>query len=395
MFDDYSIHEKYMIHAAELAKKGEGHVNPNPLVGAVIVKDGVIIGEGWHEKIGGLHAERQALAHCIQPADGADLYVTLEPCCHYGRTPPCTEAIIENGIRRVFVGSDDPNPLVAGKGIQILKDHGIEVVTHVAKSLCDSLNETFFYYIKHKEPFVVMKYAMTLDGKIATRDGFSKWITGEAARENVHKDRNKYSGIMAGIGTVFKDDPMLNCRVLGGRNPVRIICDSKLRIPETSQIVKTAGEIPTLIACAIPENMADQVKENQELYEKIKLLNRAGCQVILCGSGAGEKTDLKLLMRLLGNPALRTNQPYWKNAETKEPVDSILLEGGAVLNEAALKAGIVHKVQAYVAPKIFGGEAAKTPVGGFGVRMPDEAYALKNIEISRLGGDILIEGQVK
>jgi len=379
-----NFNEKYMLRAIWLAKKGEGYVSPNPLVGAVIVKDGRIIGEGWHECCGGLHAERQAFAHCTEPPEGADLYVTLEPCCHYGRTPPCTEAVISHGIRRVFTGSDDPNPLVAGKGIQILRNHGIEVYTHVCKDACDRLNEVFFYYIRHKEPFVVMKYAMTIDGKIATGAGFSKWITGAVAREKVHRDRHKYRGIMAGIGTVLKDDPLLNCRMPGGRDPVRIICDSRLRIPLDSQIVKTARKIPSYIACTQPPSD----------LKKIKYLTDAGCQVILCGS-RNEKVDLKRLMQLLGDRSLRAGQIFWRTAQTDEPVDSILMEGGAELNYSALQSGIVNKVQAYVAPKIFGGTTAKSPVGGQGVMTPDEAFRLKNLEIIHLAGDLLIEGQVE
>lgn len=389
------LHEQYMLRAVSLAKKGEGYVNPNPLVGAVIVKDGRIIGEGWHERCGGLHAERQAFAHCTESAEGADLYVTLEPCCHYGRTPPCTEAIIQNGIHRVFIGSDDPNPLVAGKGIEMLRSHGIEVTTHVAKEACDQLNEVFFYYIKNKLPFVVMKYAMTMDGKIATYAGFSKWITGEKAREKVHRDRNKYSGIMVGIGTVLADDPLLNCRMEGGKNPVRIICDSCLRIPLDSQIVKTADQIPTYIVSA------------DENLQKIQQLQSAGCQVILCGTSKSNKIvdsvmngnekqhiDLQQLMRLLGDKSLRINQPYWTSAMTDEPIDSILLEGGAELNFAALESGIVSKVQAYIAPKLFGGAGAKSPVGGSGVRLPDNAFMMDHIQMTPLGKDLLVEGYI-
>ena len=206
----------YMKRALELAKKGEGFVSPNPMVGAVIVKDGEIIAEGWHEKYGDLHAERNALKHCTQSAEGADMYVTLEPCCHYGKQPPCVNAIIEAKIKRVIVGSGDPNPLVAGKGIQILREHGIEVVENVLKDECDKLNEIFMYYIQHKRPFVAMKYAMTMDGKIATYKGLSKWITGEKAREHVHKLRHRYKAIMAGIGTVLADDPLLTCRLEDG-----------------------------------------------------------------------------------------------------------------------------------------------------------------------------------
>ena len=238
--------------AIEEAKKGMGYTSPNPMVGAVVVKDGKIISKDYHHKCGEFHAERNALLKC-DDASGADLYVTLEPCCHQGKTPPCTDIIIEKGIKRVFMGSSDPNPLVAGKGKEILEKNGIEVISGVMKEECDSLNEVFFHYITTKTPYVVMKYAMTADGKIATVTGASKWITGEEARNSVHYDRHRYSGIMAGIGTVLADDPMLNCRIPGGKDPVRIICDSSLRTPLESNIVKTAAEIPTIIATVIDD----------------------------------------------------------------------------------------------------------------------------------------------
>ena len=251
-----------MLRAIQLAKKGEGWTNPNPMVGAVIVKDGRIIGEGYHKKCGELHAERNAIASLTESAEGATIYVTLEPCCHYGKTPPCTEAIIEQKIKKVVIGSRDPNPKVAGKGAQILRESGITVVQDFMREECDRLNPVFFHYITTKTPYVVMKYAMTLDGKIATKTGASKWITGEPARQEVQHMRHRYMGIMAGIGTVLADDPMLNVRVEGWKSPVRIVCDSSLRIPLDSQIVRSAKEYRTIVAYAGRE-------ENEEITEKI------------------------------------------------------------------------------------------------------------------------------
>ena len=302
------------------------------MVGAVVVKEGKIISKDYHHKCGEFHAERNALLKC-DDASGADLYVTLEPCCHQGKTPPCTDIIIEKGIKRVFMGSSDPNPLVAGKGKEILEKNGIEVISGVMKEECDSLNEVFFHYITTKTPYVVMKYAMTADGKIATVTGASKWITGEEARNSVHYDRHRYSGIMAGIGTVLADDPMLNCRIPGGKDPVRIICDSSLRTPLESNIVKTAAEIPTIIATVI-----DDENRYREYEEK-------GVKIIRTMPENG-RVNLRELMIKLG--AMN--------------IDSILLEGGAGLNFSALQAGIVNRVKCYIAPKIFGGETAKTPV---------------------------------
>ncbi len=363
-------HSEFMKMALSLAKKGMGFVSPNPMVGAVIVRDGKIIGSGYHMKYGGLHAERNAFAMCDSmgtDCHGADMYVTLEPCCHYGKTPPCTEAVIEHGIRRVFIGSSDPNPLVAGKGAEILRNHGIEVIEGILKEECDELNEIFFHYITTRLPFVTMKYAMTIDGKIACYTGASKWITGEAARNNVQTDRLKHSAIMVGIGTVLEDDPMLPCRIENGRNPVRIICDTSLRIPPDSNIVRTAKEIPTIIAAACEDN------------SKLSALENAGCRIIQCGNADNSAIDLNRLMKLLG----------------EQVIDSILLEGGAQLNWSALNSGIVNKVQAYIAPKIFGGAEAKTPVGGKGAVSPSEAFILEKSKIVQIGNDFLIESRVK
>ena len=363
---DIEQDRQYMKMALELAQKGMGFTAPNPMVGAVIVKNGRIIGQGYHRKYGGLHAEREALAACTEEPEGAYIYVTLEPCCHYGKQPPCVNAILEAGIRRVIIGSSDPNPLVAGKGIRILKDHGIEVTENILKEECDKLNEAFFYYIQNKKPYVVMKYAMTMDGKIAAYTGESKWVTGEVARIHVQKQRLKYTGIMVGVGTVLADDPMLTCRLENSRNPVRIICDSHLRTPLTSKIVRTAKTIPTILA----SSSKDQ--------QKIKNYEELGCQVLYVPEKNGH-IDLNRLMELLG----------------AAKIDSILLEGGGSLNWSALESGIVQKVQTYIAPKLFGGEEAKTPVEGKGFPDPASAVLLKNSEIIRLGDDFLIESEVK
>lgn len=356
---------QHMQTALELAKKGCGFTNPNPMVGAVIVKDGQIIGQGYHEKYGEPHAERNALAYCTASAKGATLYVTLEPCCHYGKTPPCTEAIIESGIQKVVIGSKDPNPLVAGKGIALLRKHGIEVLEGVLEPACNRLNEVFFHYIKTKTPYIVMKYAMTMDGKIATYTGKSKWITGEIARQRVHQDRHRYAAIMVGVGTVLKDDPLLTCRMENGKNPIRIICDTNLRTPLHSQIVITAKNIPTIIATA-----CEHTDRHQAYID-------AGCSIITV-SKSDKQIDLNELMRKLG--------------EAK--IDSTLLEGGSTLNWSALRSGLVNKVQAYIAPKLFGGMDAKTPVAGVGVENPGNAFMLSNSTVTVLGDDILIESEV-
>ena len=367
--------EKYMRRAIKLAKKGSGHVNPNPLVGAVIVRDGEIIGEGYHECYGQLHAERNAIANAKKRGnslEGSTIYVTLEPCCHYGKTPPCTEAIIEEKIARVVVGSDDPNPLVSGKGFQMLREKGIEVIPHFLKEECDAMNHVIFHYIRTGTPYVAMKYAMTMDGKIACYTGDSKWVTGEESRAHVQTLRNHYKGIMAGIGTVLADDPMLNCRIEGGRDPIRIIADSHLRIPMDSQLVRTAGQQPLIVAC-LPD--ADEEKAAQLQEKGVEVLRIPGVTTADITEEQKEVISLPVLMKELG----------------VRKIDGILLEGGGQLNESALQAGIVDRIYCYIAPKIFGGAQAKTPVEGQGLTRAADAWQFNRIGMQEFGQDILLE----
>lgn len=356
--------EDYMRRALMLARRGEGRVSPNPMVGCVIVKEGRVIGEGWHEKCGGPHAERAALAACEESPQGGTLYVTLEPCCHWGRTPPCTDAIMENRLARVVVGCLDANPLVAGNGVQTLRTAGVAVATGVLEADCKKLNEVFFHFIQNQTPFVTLKYAMTLDGKLAAHTGDSKWVTGETARAHVHRTRNRLSAIMVGLGTVLQDDPLLTCRMEGGRDPVRIVCDSRLRIPPDCRLVRSARVSPLLIAAA-------------ERNARAEALERAGAEILLCNAVNG-RVDLADLMRRLG----------------ARGIDSVLLEGGAALHFAALEAGIVHKVQAYIAPKLIGGAGAKSPVGGQGFAKMADALPLRHMTVTPLGEDFLLEGEL-
>lgn len=361
--------EKYMRRAIKLARKGEGFTNPNPLVGAVIVKDDKIIGEGYHAKYGELHAERNAFASLNESAEGATIYVTLEPCCHYGKTPPCTEAIIENGIARVVIGSRDPNPKVSGKGAAILKEAGIVVEEDFLRDECDELNGVFFHYITKKTPYVVAKYAMTADGKIASYTGASKWISGEQSRQLVAKMRNKYMGIMAGIGTVLADNPMLNARIPGARNPIRIICDSNLNIPLDCQICCTAHEIRTIVVC----NCNEDKMQSDELWKYEQLRNK-GIEILNINT-ASENIDLSKLMIKLGEMG----------------IDSILLEGGGTLNYSAFMAGIVREANVFIAPKIMGGRDAMTPVEGTGAECPDDAVMMKLKNVKKVGEDLLLQ----
>lgn len=355
---------EYMQLAIELARKGLGYTSPNPMVGCVVVKNGNIVAQGFHERYGGFHAERNALMNCVEDVTGADLYVTLEPCCHQGKTPPCTEIIIERGIGRVFIGATDPNPKVAGKGAEILRGRGIEVETGILEKECMELNEVFMHYIVNKTPYIAMKYAMTLDGKIATYTGDSKWVTGEEAREHVHQLRKRYSSIMVGIGTVLVDDPMLNCRVEEGVDPVRIICDSHLRIPLTSQIVATAGDIRTIVAYAAGDE------------EKKARLSEAGVELLRVD--AGGTVDFATLVRELG----------------QMEIDSILIEGGGTFHGTVLKSGLVNRIYCYIAPKLIGGKDARSPVEGSGFPLMKEALEIQDTELLKLGSDICITGSV-
>ena len=360
---------EYMRRAMELAERGVGFTNPNPMVGAVIVKNGKVIGEGWHERCGEWHAERNAFKNCAVSAEGATMYVTLEPCCHYGKTPPCTEAIIEHRIARVVIGMEDPNPLVAGKGIALLREAGIEVVCGIEEEALREQNRVFLKYISTKLPWVALKTAMTLDGKIATRTGDSKWITGAEARVYVHELRHRFMAVLVGIGTVVADDPLLNCRIEGRgvRQPIRVVVDSNARLSLESQLVKTAGEYRTIVAYTrfAPE-------------ESVKALQELGVEMWLCEEKEG-LVDVRNLLELLG----------------KSGIDSILLEGGGSLNYTFLAERLVDEVYAFIAPKIVGGMSAKTPVEGLGVEKMADAINLELKNVLNMGDDVLLKLKVK
>lgn len=379
-----------------LAEKGLGSVNPNPLVGAVIVKDNKIIGMGYHEKYGENHAERNAVKNALEDVEGSTLYVTLEPCAHYGKTPPCVDLVIAKKFKRVVIGMLDPNPLVAGKSIKKLQENNIEVSVGVKEEECRKLNEVFIKYIATKIPFVVLKSAASLDGRIATADGESKWITCEESRRDGHKLRNKYMGILVGINTVIADNPKLNCRMDEAElndetdlltyiqennlayaeglkfmsrnrkavNPVRIIVDSHLRVPLNSEVINDGGNtiIGTIRGC-------NESKKNE--------LESMGIKVIETEPKQG-KVDLKKLIEKL----------------SEEGIDSILIEGGGNINFSALEEGIVDKAIFYIAPKIIGGEKTKNSIGGNGFLKLDDAVRLKDTSYRKINDDFVIEGYV-
>lgn len=358
-----------MERALTLAKLGWGKTRPNPLVGAVIVKEEKVIAEGYHHYYGGDHAEVDALKKIKFLAKGAAIYVNLEPCSHYGKTPPCVEAIIKSKAKKVVVALQDPNPQVAGRGIKILREHGIEVVLGVLEEEARKLNEIFIKYITTSKPFCILKTAMTLDGKIATSNGDSKWITEEDARAYGHHIRDRVAGIMVGISTVLADDPQLNTRIPNkeGNQPVRIIVDSKLRIPLEVNVVKTAKQQPTLIATT-----------NKAPKEKIEELAKLGVEVLMIKE-KNEKINLESLMVQLG----------------QRKIDSILLEGGGTLNYSALDVGIVDKVMCFIGPKIIGGRNAITPVEGTGKSLIKDAFIVEDISLEKFQKDILVEGYIK
>ncbi len=357
----------YMERAIELAYKGAGYVSPNPMVGAVIVKNGKIIGEGYHQKYGSNHAEVNALLSATEDVTGAEMYVTLEPCSHYGHTPPCAKTIVEHKIKKVYVGSSDPNPKVAGKGIEILKNGGVEVETGVMENECNAINPIFFKFISTKLPYVVMKSAMTLDGKISAYTGDSKWVTNEKSRQLVHQLRHNLKGIMVGINTVLKDNPQLNCRIENGVNPTRIIVDSNLRIPLDANVLKLENNDKCIVATTT----------NCDIQKKEQLINM-GIDIIET-TPLDNKVDLKELMIKLG----------------ERDIDSILLEGGGNLNFSMLQNKLVDKVMCFIAPKIIGGDKSKTPVEGAGIEKMNDAININNIEVKNIDNDILISGDLR
>lgn len=364
--DFLSYDEKYMRLAMQLAGNAIGRTSPNPLVGAVIVKDNRVVGCGWHRKAGTPHAEVHALNQVGELAQGADVYVTLEPCAHYGKTPPCSKALVEAKVKNVYGGLLDVNPKVAGKGFKILEDAGIHVEYGFLQDELRKQNEVFFKWIEHKKPFIVLKAAMTLDGKIATAIGQSKWITNETSRAYGYKLRDIYDGIMVGINTVIEDNPMLTARVDGGKNPIRIVVDSSLKIDINANVVQDKSA-KTIVATT---DKADK--------DKILKLQAQDVDVIVVDKDENDKVDIEKLLDILG----------------QQNICSILVEGGATLSGSFVAKKLVDKVYFFIAPKIVGGKEAKTPVAGTGILNLQEALALKDIQIEKLEEDILIIGRV-
>jgi diaminohydroxyphosphoribosylaminopyrimidine deaminase/5-amino-6-(5-phosphoribosylamino)uracil reductase len=358
--------EKWMRRALELAEKAAGRTSPNPMVGAVIVKNGRVVAEGYHKKAGRPHGEIEALRKAGKRARGGQMFVNLEPCCHQGRTPPCTEAIIESGIKEVFVGMRDPNPLVAGKGIRRLKRAGIVIHAGILRQECQRLNEVFIKYIQTGLPFVTLKSALSLDGKIATSAGESQWITGPEARERVHRMRDQVDAILVGAGTVLKDNPRLTTRLKKGKghNPARVILDAKAEIPLKARVFHHANRDRVIY---VTTSKVSTVRVNR--------LKERGVEIQIVPEVIGHISLIKLI-KILG----------------KIGIVSVLLEGGGGINASALKEGIVNKAVLFLAPLIIGGESAPGVVGGRGIKSLKQALPVKNITVTPVGADWMVEG---
>ena len=358
---------KFMKRALELAQKAEGNTSPNPMVGAVIVDEsGKIVGEGYHHKAGEPHAEINALRAAGDKAKGATVYVTLEPCSHYGRTGPCCEALIKAGVKRVVSAVTDPNPLVAGRGLNRLREAGIEVTEHICEDEAKKLNEKFFFWITHKRPFVSLKYAMTLDGRIAAAGGDAKWITGTEARTYAHYLRKAHDAVLVGKNTVLHDDCELTTRMVEGKNPIRIVLDSKAELPLNAKILNSEAKTIVAVSEAAPPEKLTQLQQFANV-EVLKLHKQNG------------HLDLNELLQKLA--AL--------------DITSILVEGGSEIHGAFIDAALGERIYAFVAPKIIGGKNAIGPVGGNGSTDMAKALRLCDIEYKQLETDLLITGRTE
>lgn len=356
---------RFMRHALVLAGQGRGRTSPNPMVGAVVVQHGRIVGEGYHARAGEPHAEIMALDRAADAGRGADLYVTLEPCCHHGRTPPCTDRIVQAGIRRVVIPTTDPNPLVSGRGAQALRDTGIVVESGLLAEEATNLNEAFIKFVTTRTPFVVLKAAVSLDGKIATRTGDARWISGDRSREYVHALRDHVDAVIVGAGTVRRDNPRLTTRLPnGGRDPIRVIADGLGPLPMDAQVLQAEAASRTWVAVATGAPA-----------DRITTLQDRGLTVLEAG-GANGRVCLEHLLTLLG----------------EREITSVMIEGGEGIFTSAIEEGIVDKFLLFLAPIVIGGTTAPGLLGGAGIDKIDQALRLSRVRIEQLGEDVLIEG---
>jgi diaminohydroxyphosphoribosylaminopyrimidine deaminase/5-amino-6-(5-phosphoribosylamino)uracil reductase len=364
--DQTELDAWHMRRALELAAQGQGHVEPNPMVGCVIVRGAEIIGEGWHRRFGGPHAEVEALRMAGHRAAGATLYVTLEPCCHHGKTPPCTQAILEAGIRRVVVAAADPFPQVDGGGVAELRSNRVDVELGVLEPEARSLNAPYLKLLQTGRPWILAKWAMTLDGKIATRSGASRWISGAESRAIVHALRGRVDAIMVGRETALRDDPLLTARPPGPRIALRVVCDTGASLPPESRLVQTARETPVLVA------VGQEAAEAQRLR-----LADAGCEVVVC-DGENHAARLDALLDELG----------------RRRMTNVLVEGGGRLLGSLMDAGRIDEVHVFIAPKLIGGAAAGSPIAGEGIQQLSQAFRLEAPKVQQVGSDVYVHGRV-
>lgn len=358
-------HEHYMKMALKLAAKGRGYASPNPMVGAVIVKKGKVIGQGYHQCCGQNHAEVNAIQTAAENVAGATLYVTLEPCCHHGKTPPCTDLIIRHKIGQVVIGSTDSNPLVSCGGIHCLQAAGIQTLTGVLEKECRNLNEIFFHYMETGLPFVTVKYAQTLDGRIATKTGCSQWISSPASLTFAHQLRAEHDAILVGIGTVLQDNPTLTVRKVRGRNPVRIVVDSALRLPLAAHVMQNLSQAPTWI-----------VTTRQASKEKKRQWSEAGAEIMTVPADRHGRADLKKIMPMLAS----------------RHISSVLIEGGAQIITSVLKNNLANRLVTVIAPKIIG--RGIEAVGDLNIRDLGQAKRLDVRQVLRKGADVIIDGRL-
>jgi diaminohydroxyphosphoribosylaminopyrimidine deaminase/5-amino-6-(5-phosphoribosylamino)uracil reductase len=365
---DVARHDEYMRRALTLARRGRGRVEPNPMVGCVVVKRGRIIGEGWHRRFGGPHAEVDALARCTESPRGATLYVTLEPCSYHGQTPPCADAVITAGVKRVVAATRDPNPRVSGRGLRKLRAAGIAVVSDVLRSEADELIAPFRQLITTRRPWIILKWAQSLDGKIATRTGDSKWISDDACRAHAHRVRSYLDGIVVGAETVRTDDPLLTCRVGRPRRvATRIVLDSRLRTTADAQLIRTAREVPTLFFCTTAAAARRQ-----------RALRDAGCEVVALPPDAAGQVAIADVVGELG----------------RRRMTRVLVEGGGAVLGAFLDAGLANEVHAYLAPRLIGGAAATPAFGGRGAASVVDSATLRDPRWRRVGNGLFLSARL-
>jgi diaminohydroxyphosphoribosylaminopyrimidine deaminase/5-amino-6-(5-phosphoribosylamino)uracil reductase len=362
--------QKYIKMALKLAEKGRGRVSPNPLVGALVVKGEHVVGQGYHARYGDQHAETKALEEAGSEAKGATIYINLEPCCHHGQTPPCVDEIIKARISKAVISIKDPNPIVNGKSIEILKNKGIEVKLGVLEKTASKLNEFFFKYITTSTPFVTLKSGMSLDGKVATKTGESRWVTSDISREYVHQLRNQMDATLVGIETILRDNPRLTTRLKNskGRDPIRVVIDSLLRIPIRMRIFTQESDAGNIIITTINAPI-----------DRIKKIESSGAKVLFVKPKGKNRVDMQAMVEELG----------------KLQITSLLIEGGPGINASAIQEGIVDKVIMFIAPIIIGGKIAPSAIQGDGIARLEEAVRIRNIKTKRLGDDLMIEGYVE